>query len=116
MPPLHFGGPRCDASEIFERSLGNFFVGGEQALDGFSIENLRGDVRLKTRSVVTALAEVLVARGAFLAVPALFVGDNDGGKDGEALDGERNVGQVGNGAVPVLKVESVKKLFCLSAT
>jgi hypothetical protein len=48
-----------------------------------------------------------------LAVPALFVGNDNGGEDGEAFDGERDVGKVGNGAVAVLKVEGIEKLFRL---
>ena len=70
-------------------------------------------VILEGRRVVAALPEVLVARRALLAIPALLVGNDDGGEDGESLDGERDVGKVGDGAVPVLEVEGVEKLFRL---
>jgi hypothetical protein len=46
-----------------------------------------------------------------LAVPALFVYQRDRGEQREALDGEGDVGQVGDGAVAVLEVEGVQKLF-----
>ena len=56
-------------------------------------------------------AEVLVARGAFLAVPALLVDQRDGGEQAEALDGEGNVREVGDGAMAVLEVEGVEELL-----
>src|SRR5208283_4072924 len=110
---LHFGGTGRDAGEIFERPLRNCFVSREQRLDGLAIKSLRGSVTLKTGRVVTAFPEVLIASRALLAIPALLVGDHDGGKDGKALDGQRDVGQVGDRAVPVLKVEGVEKFFRL---
>src|SRR6266849_4068553 len=67
----------------------------------------------ETGRVVTALPEVLVASRALLAVPTLLVDNHDGGQDGEAFNSERNVGKVGNGAVPVLEIEGVEKLFGL---
>ena len=70
-----------------------------------------GSVIPEGRRVVAALSEVLVAGRALLAIPALLVDNDDGGEDGEALDGERDVGKVGDGAVPVLEVVGVEKLF-----
>ena len=52
----------------------------------------------------------MVAGGSLLAIPTLLVGNDDGGEDGEALDGQCDVGKVGNGAVAVLEVEGVEKL------
>ena len=56
-------------------------------------------------------AEVLVAGGALLAVPALFVYQGDRGEQDEALDGEGDVGEVGDGAMAVLEVEGVEELL-----
>src|SRR5208282_123232 len=90
---LHFGGTRGDADEIFERSLRNFFVGCEQGLDGFAIQSpgrsarggtvFREIVILESRRIVTALPEVLIAGRTLLAIPALLVGNNNGGEYGE---------------------------------
>ena len=55
--------------------------------------------------------EVLVAGGALLSVPALLVDQNDGRQQAEALDGEGDVRQVGDGTVAVLEVEGVEELL-----
>src|ERR1700682_5557964 len=47
------------------------------------------------------------------AAAALLVGDCNGRKNGQTFDGQRNMRQVGNGAMAVLKVESVEKLLRL---
>ncbi len=91
---------------------GNFLVGCEQGFDGFAIESRRRIV-LKAGGKVAALSEILIASRALLPVPTLLVGHDNGGEDGEALDGERDVGEVGDGAVPVLEVESVEKFLRL---
>ena len=53
----------------------------------------------------------MIACGTFLAVPALLVNQDDGGEEGKPLDGEGDVGQVGDGAVAVLEVKSVEELL-----
>ena len=65
----------------------------------------------EVREIPAGLAEVLVAGGAFLTVPALLVDQHDGGEEAEALDGEGDVGQVGDGAVAVLEIEGVQELL-----
>jgi hypothetical protein len=103
---LHVAGARSDAGEIFKGRPRDFFVGGEEGVDGVAIQGARGGV-LETRSMVSTLFEILVAGGPLLAVPALLVRDHDGGEDGKALDGESNVGEVGDRAVAVLEIKCV---------
>ncbi len=110
---LHFNGTWSNAGEIFEGPLRNFFVGGEQAGDGFAIETRRRSIALKARSVVTALPEVLIASRALLSVPALLVGYGDSGENGKPFNSQREVRKVGNRTVPILKIEGVKKFFRL---
>ncbi len=84
-------------------------VGVEEGFDGGGV-----GVRLAAAEVggePAGFAEVLVAGGALLAVPALLVDEGDGGEEGEALDGEGDVGEVGDGAVAVLEVEGVEELL-----
>src|SRR6266516_1996788 len=59
------------------------------------------------------LAERLVARTALLAVPHGLVDNPDGSQDGDLLQPEHEVSQVGDRAVPVLKVEGVEELLGL---
>jgi hypothetical protein len=66
---------------------------------------------VRNREKPAGFEEVLVAGGALLAVPALFVDEDDGGEQAEALDGEGDVGQVGDGAVAVLEIKGVEELL-----
>src|SRR5260370_14526504 len=70
-------------------------------------------VSTKVRNVVTALLEILVTSRALLAIPALLVDEDDGRKNGKLLNRQRDMRKIGNGAVPVLEVEGVKKLLRL---
>ena len=70
-----------------------------------------GGIRAKIREIPAGFEEVLIAGGALLAVPALLVDQDDGGQQAEALDGEGDVGQVGDGAVAVLKIKCVEELL-----
>ena len=54
-------------------------------------------------------AERLVARAAFLAIPDGLVDHGDGGQDRDLLESENQVGEVGDRAVAVLKVEGQKE-------
>ena len=69
--------------------------------------------RLSTevRGVPARAAEVLVACRTLLAIPSLLVNQFDRSQQAEPLDREGDVGQVGDGAMPVLEVEGVEELF-----
>src|SRR5437016_12090248 len=56
-------------------------------------------------------AEGLIARAAFLAIPDGLVDHGDRGQDRDLLEPENQVGEVGDGAVAVLKVEGVEELL-----
>ena len=58
-------------------------------------------------------AEWLVARAALLTVPHRLVDHCYCGQNRDLLEAEDQVGQVGDGPVPVLKVEGVEELLCL---
>ena len=79
----------------------------------------RGTVARARRSsreigrVVAALLEILIARGALLAVPALLVGHVDRRQNREPLNRQRDVRQVGDGAMAVLKIKGIEKLLRL---
>src|SRR5262249_26081096 len=63
------------------------------------------------RSVEAALLEILITGGALLPIPALLIGDRDCRQDGETLDGKCNVREISDGAMSILKVESIEKLL-----
>ena len=86
-------------------------VGGKEIGDGLGVKLGRGGIRAEIREIPAGFEEVLVAGGALLAVPALLVDQHDGGQQAEPLDGEGDVGQVGDGAVAVLKIKGVEKLL-----
>jgi hypothetical protein len=69
------------------------------------------EVGRELRGVPAGLAEVLVAGRALLAVPALFVYQAYRCEQREALDGEGDVREVGDGAMAVLEVEGVEELL-----
>ena len=56
-------------------------------------------------------SSILVAGGALLAVPARLVDQHDGGQQAEPLDGEGDVGQVGDGAMAVLEIKGIEELL-----
>ena len=64
-----------------EGAVGERFVFGEQVFNRLTIEIPRLLIVAKIGGEVAALFEILIAGGAFLAVPALFVGDRDGCQD-----------------------------------
>ena len=47
----------------------------------------------------------------FLAVPACLVDKHDGGQQAQALDRECDVGEVGDGAMAVLKIKGIQELL-----
>src|SRR6185437_5192590 len=55
--------------------------------------------------------EVLVARGALLAIPSLFVDEYNRSEQRKPLDGEGQVRQIGNRAMAVLEIECIEELL-----
>ena len=55
--------------------------------------------------------KVLVARRTLLPVPALLIHQHNGRQQAQPFHRERDVRQVGNGAVAVLKIKGVQKLL-----
>ena len=72
---------------------------------------LQSVIGSEVRKVIAALFEILVARGALLAVPALLVNHHNGGQDGQLFNGKSDVGQIGNGTVAILEIKRVEKLL-----
>ena len=83
------------------------YAGEEGLYGGGEGRGLRAEIG----GVPAGPAEVLVAGGTLLTVPALFVDQLDGSKQAEALDGEGDVREVGDGAVTVLEVKGIEELF-----
>src|SRR5271155_2553243 len=86
-------------------------VGGKETLDAFAEECGCLLICPKIGHVPAAFAEILIAGGAFLAVPALLIDEYNRGKQREALDGESQVREVSDGTMSVLEIECVEKLF-----
>ncbi len=105
---LHGVGAREGGFESFEHPGAGVLVGGEE---GFYGGGVGGGGGAEVGSKPAGLLEVLITGGALLTVPALLVDELDGGEEGEALDGEGDVGEVGDGAVAVLEVEGVEELL-----
>ena len=78
---LHVSGFRRNPAEILKHGLGKPLVVDQQLIERLPVERAGGNVIAKIRSVVAALAEVLIASGALLAIPTLLVGDNDRGQN-----------------------------------
>ena len=108
---LHLLGTDDALAEGFVNCGGGALVGREKAPDGVAVKVGGGGVGAEVREVPAGFLEVLIAGGAFLAVPALLVDQYDGCKQAQALDGKGDMGQVGDGAVAVLKIECVKELL-----
>ncbi len=95
---LHLGGLRDSGFEGLQHTGADAVVGGEEGFDG------GGEARgfgAELGGEPAGGAEVLVAGGTLLAIPALLVDELDGGEEGETLDGEGDMGEVGDGAVAV---------------
>ena len=108
---LHRLGARDALAQGFVDGSGGALVGGEEILDGVRVEFGGSGIGGEVGKVPAGFLEVLIAGGAFLAVPALFVDQDDGGQQAQALDGEGDVGQVGDGAVAVLEIKGVEELL-----
>jgi hypothetical protein len=53
----------------------------------------------------------LITGRPFLAVPARLVDQNDGSQERKALNGKGDVGEVGDGTMAVLEIESIEELL-----
>ncbi len=110
---LHVGRLGRDADQVLRHVGGERVVLGEKKIQSFAVELAGYVVGAELGRVVAAPLEILVAGGALLAVPSLFVGQFDGGENREPLDRQRDMRQVGDGAVAILKVERVEKFLRL---
>ena len=77
---------------------GEGFVLGKQKLQSLDIEIAILSVG-KLGRVEAALLEILVARRALLAIPALLIDQRDRREDREPFDGEWNMRQISNGSM-----------------
>ena len=84
---------------------GGSLVGGEENADGLGIERCRCRIRSEVGEVPAGFLEVLIAGGAFLAIPALLVDQHDGGQQARRSTAKAMPGQIGDGAVAVLEIE-----------
>ncbi len=87
----------------------NLVIGVEQLLPGCGVSGGRVASQFRRRDE-TGAREILIARGAGLAVPQLFVFDLSGGELGDAFKTHDDVAQIGDGRVAVLEVEAFEKL------
>src|SRR5579859_3703652 len=96
---------------MLEQGRAQLFVRAEQPFGGLS-ERRRGRFAAYfVGQMPTCLAEWLVARAALLPVPDRLVDDGDRGQNRDLLEAEDEVGQVGDRAVAVLKVERIEELL-----
>jgi len=110
-PVAHLGRPWHGVDQVLEQRSAQLLVGAEQALGGLAEHRFGGSAEDFVGQMPTRLAERLVARAAFLAVPHRLVDDRDGCQDRDLLESEDQVRQVGNRPMPVLKVEGVEELL-----
>src|SRR5713101_9630211 len=89
------------------------FVLGKKKIQRLAIEFACLVVGTEVWDVVAALLEILIACGALLPIPALLVSQLNCCQNREPLDRQRNMRQVGNRAVAILKVKSIEKLLRL---
>jgi len=108
---FHLIGTRDYPLERLKHAGTEFVVGGEEALDGLGV--VGAVVAVEVRGVPAGAAEVLVAGGALLAIPARLVHQRDGRQQAQLLHREGDVREVRDGAVAVLEVEGVEELLGL---
>src|SRR5580658_9146503 len=108
---LHLGRLGRDADQVLRHMRRERLVLGEEKIKRLTIERASFAVGAELRRVIAAFFEVLIAGRTLLPVPALLVGQLDSSENREPLYRQRDVRQVGNRAVTVLEVESVKKLL-----
>jgi hypothetical protein len=71
-----------------------------------SLRFFRGKLR---RHNETGLPEVLIARRSRLPIPELLVFDLSGSEFGDAFETHRQMAEIGDGRVTVLKIEAFEK-------
>ena len=98
------------AQSIKDRRGGSL-VGVKKLFDILGVELCRGGILAEIREKPAGFEKILVAGGALLPVPALLVHQDDGRQQAEPLNGHGNVGQIGDGAVAVLKIKGVQELL-----
>ena len=108
---LHRLGAGDALAQGFVDGGGGALVGGEKVVDRIAVEFGGRGIGAEFGKVPAGFLEVLIARGALLPVPALLIHQHDGGQQAQALDGEGDVRQVGNGAMAVLEIECVEELL-----
>src|ERR1035438_2605 len=84
---------------------------GEEQVHGLAVEGTRPGIFRKVGNKVSALLEILIASGAFLAIPARLVHRYRRSKNRQSLDGKSQVRQIRDAAMSVLKIEGVEKLL-----
>jgi len=98
-------------AQSFKNRRGGALVGVEQMLDGPGVEMRGLGMLAEIGEKPARFHKVLVARRALLAVPALLVHQHNGRQQAQPLHGKGHVRQVGNRAMPVLKIKGVQKLL-----
>ena len=98
---------------VHEERLAEVLIGGEQRFPRLRERSFGGSAHDFGRQVPARLAEGLVTGAALLAVPHGFVDNRDGRQDRDLLEPEHEVSEVGDRAVPVLKIEGGKELLGL---
>ena len=89
------------------------FILGKQKIQSLAVELAPLVIRAEVGCVIPALLEILIPRRPLLPVPSLLVCKFNRRQNRQPLDRQRNVRQVRNRAVPILKIESVEKLLRL---
>ena len=108
---LHFFRLGNLGAEQFDRTAGNFVIAGEERFNLLRIKLPRLDVGAECRQIPATLFEILIAGGAFLAVPALLIHQHDGRQQRQTFHGKGDVRQVRNRTVTILEIECVQELF-----
>src|SRR5258708_22136120 len=83
----------------------------KEKIHGGAVRQFERAFHAEVRHVISALLEVLVARGAFLTVPPLFVHEHNGGEDSETIDRKCDVSQLGAGALSVMEAKRTAQLL-----
>ena len=91
---LHLRGLCFDAAQILKHLLRERFIFGKQVCYGLPVQISCLAVIAEIGRVVAALLEILVAGRAFLAIPALLVGDGDCRENRKAFNRQRNMRKV----------------------
>src|SRR5262249_20931117 len=99
---------------VAQHRLAEGLIFSEEKIHGRAVGGFAGfTTGAKIRNVITALLEILVARGALLSVPALLIHQNNRRQDRKLFHGKGHMRQVGDRAVAVLEIKSVEKLLGL---